>query len=112
MNPNYAIPPNKVTKIRNEVAEKVEQYRVAPIVDLLSRMTEAADFVMRVVMKSSSLQGIIRGELKKAHYVLAAGTTVLASRADKEESRRKGSREKRWRSSVSSWRRPERMSKG
>lgn len=84
MNLNYAMPPNKVTKIRSEVAEKVEQYRVAPTVDLLSRMTEAADFVLRAAMKSSSLQGIIRGELKKAHYVLAAGTTVLASRADKE----------------------------
>lgn len=84
MNPNYAMTPNKVTKIRNEVAEKVEQYRVAPTVGLLSRMMEAADFVMRAVMKSSSLQRIIRGELKKAHYVLVAGTTVLASRADKE----------------------------
>lgn len=84
-NPNCPITPKKVAKIRSEVAERVECYRTAPTVDLLSRMTEAADLVMRAAIKSSNIQGVVRGDLQKAHYVLAAGTTVLASRADKEE---------------------------
>lgn len=90
MNLNLAIAPNKVAKIRNEVTEKVECFRTASTVDLLFRMTEAADFVKRASIKSSHLQGLIRGELMKAHYVLAAGTTVLASRADKGEEGKHG----------------------
>lgn len=83
-NPNYVMPQGKAAKIGCEVAGKVMQYRAAPTVDIISRMMEAAELVMRAAMVSSNLQGGIKGELKHAHHVLAAGTTVLALRADKE----------------------------
>lgn len=63
---------------------KWRKYRVVPIIDLISRMTEAADLMLKTAIKSTNLKGIIRGELKSAHRVLVAGATVLASRADKE----------------------------
>lgn len=71
-------------KIRNEVAEKVEELRNSPTVDLVAKMTEAADLVLKAVVKSTNLQRTIRGELKTVHRILAAGATVLASRVDKE----------------------------
>lgn len=71
-------------KVRNDVAEKVEELRNSPTVDLVAKMTEAADLVLKAVVKSTNLQRTIRGELKTVHRILAAGATVLASRADKE----------------------------
>lgn len=56
-NPDYAVAPNKMIKVRNEVAEKVEEYRVAPTIDLLSNMTEAADLVLRAAISPQSLRG-------------------------------------------------------
>lgn len=83
-NPDRTIALNKMVKVRNEVAEKIEEFRVAPTVDLLSRMTETTDLVLKAAIKSTNLKGTNKGELKKLHNVLAAGTIVLATRADKE----------------------------
>lgn len=84
VNPDFAIASSKMDKVRNEVAEKVEELRNSPTVDLVAKMTEAADLVLKAVVKSTNLQRTIRGELKTVHRILAAGATVLASRADKE----------------------------
>lgn len=84
VNPDYAIDPAKALRARNEVAGRMEELRYSPTVDLLARMTGAADLVLKAAIKSTNLKGTIRGELKRAHGVLAAGASVLASRADKE----------------------------
>lgn len=59
------MPYNKMVKIKNEVAEQVEEFRLAPTVDLLSRMTEAAELVLRAAVKSTNLKGTIKAHGKQ-----------------------------------------------